>query len=251
MARAALNSTAGGQAIFVSTQWSLLAAAARETTDDTALRAAWDALYQVYCYPVYAFIRRRGQSRAAAQDLTQDFFMHLVEKDTLSRADPSKGRFRTFLLGALEFFLIDAARRENARKRGGGSRTIFLDDPDTAESEYLLASPAWETPERLFEARWAAALLGVVFARLHEEMAQAGKGHLFAALQGYVAGAEDASYQETADKLGCALSTLKSHIHRLRSRYGALLREEVARTVTDPADVEEELRHLRAALRPG
>ena len=251
MGDAALNSTAGGQAVFMSTQWGLLAATAKEAGDDPALRNAWEALYRVYCYPVYAFIRRRGHSRPAAQDLTQDFFVHLVEKGALSRADPSKGRFRTFLLGALEYFLTDAVRRGNARKRGGGCRLVFLDDIDTAEGAYQLASPAWETPERLFDARWAAALLGAVFARLREEMTRAGKEHLFEALQGYVAGAEDASYQETADKLGFPLSALKSHIHRLRGRFGILLREEVARTVADAIDVEEELRHLRAALRPG
>ena len=235
----------------MSTQWGLLAATAKEVSDDSAIRDAWEALYRVYCYPVYAFIRRRGHSRPAAQDLTQDFFVHLIEKGTLGRADPSKGRFRTFLLGSLEYFLVDAARRANACKRGGGSRLVFLDDADTAESEYQLASPAWETPERLFEARWAAALLGVVFVRLREEMTQAGKERLFEALQGYVAGAEDASYQEMAGDLGLSLSALKSHIHRLRGRFGILLREEVARTVADFADVEEELRHLRAALRPG
>ena len=253
MAHAALNSTVGGQAAFASTQWGLLlaAAASKEAGDATSVRDAWEDLYRVYCYPVYAFIRRRGRSRAAAQDLTQDFFVHLVEKDTLSRADPAKGRFRTFLLGALEYFLADAARREGAHKRGGGVRFVFLDDLDTAESEYQLAAPTWQTPERLFDARWAAALLGAVFVRLREEMARGGKAHLFEALKNYVAGAEDASYLETADKLGLTLPALKSHLHRLRIRYGALLREEVARTVSNAADVEEELRHLRAALRAG
>ena len=194
-------------------------------------------------------MRRRGYPRHRAQDLTQDFFVHLLEKGTLGRADPDKGRFRTFLLGALDYFLIDAARRTNAHKRGGGSRFVFLDDPDSAEQQYQLAVPAWETPDRLFDARWAAALLDCVLTRLRAEMAQAGKESLFIALQGYIAGVEDASYQATADTLGMSLSALKSHIHRLRGRYGVLLREEVARTVADPADSEEELRHLRAALR--
>ncbi len=251
MENAALNSTAGGRQGFVSTQWGLLLAAAEahRIEAESPAQNAWAELYRTYCYPVYAFIRRRGHSRPQAQDLTQDFFVHLLERGTLGRADPNKGRFRTFLLGALEYFLIDAARRENAHKRGGTRRFVFLDDPDTAEHQYQLAAPAWETPEKLFDARWAAALLGVVFARLHEEMAQAGKESLFKALQGYVAGAEDASYQETADALGLSLAALKTHIHRLRGRYGALLREEVARTVANPADGEEELRHLRAALR--
>ena len=248
---AALNSTAGGRQGFVSTQWGvLLAAAERDAAGaQPQARDAWAELYRAYCFPVYAFIRRRGHPRPRAQDLTQDFFVHLLEKGTLGRADPGKGRFRTFLLGALEYFLVDAARRENAHKRGGGRTFVFLDDPDAAEAQFQLAAPAWETPEKLFDARWAAALLGVVFARLHAEMAQAGKERLFEALQGYVAGAEDASYQATADAVGLSLAALKSLIHRLRTRYGVLLREEVARTVAIPADGEAELRHLRAALR--
>lgn len=251
MGDAALNSTAGGQAGFVSTQWGLLVAVAqgRRAGAQPRFEAAWAELYRTYCYPVYAFIRRRGHSRPQAQDLTQDFFVHLLEKDTLGRADPHKGRFRTFLLGALGYFLADAARRQGAHKRGGNLRFVFLDDSEGAEHQYQLAAPAWQTPEKLFDARWAAALLGAVFTRLREEMAAAGKEGLFIALQGYVAGVEDSSYQETADALGLSLSALKSQIHRLRSRYGALLREEVTRTVADPADGEEELRHLRAALR--
>ena len=253
MEDAVLNSTAGGQPMFASTQWGLLLAASTGNAGDggtdtaAARKRVWEDLYRIYCYPVYAFIRRRGQPRAAAQDLTQDFFVHLMEKDTLTRADPHKGRFRTFLLGSLEYFLVDAARRQNARKRGGGLGFVFLDD--AAESEYQLAAPAWETPDRLFDARWAAALVGSVFTRLREEMTAAGKGALFDALKNYVAGAEDASYQETADKLRLSLPALKSNIHRLRTRYGTLLREEVARTVVDVAEVDEELRHLRASLR--
>ncbi len=248
---AALNSTAGGRKGFVSTQWGLLLAASEGNRAGAEPHAqnAWAELYRAYCYPVYAFIRRRGHSRPKAQDLTQDFFVHLLEKGTLGRVDAGKGRFRTFLLGALEYFLVDAARRENTHKRGGNRHFVFLDDPDVAEQQFQLAAPGWETPEKLFDARWAAALLGVVFARLREEMTLAGKERLFEALQGYVAGAEDASYQQTADALGLSLAALKSHIHRLRGRYGTLLREEVARTVASPADAEEELHHLRAALR--
>ena len=251
MANEALNSTSGCRPGFVSTRWSLLLAVAERsrTEADHHAQEAWAELYRAYCYPVYAFIRRRGHPRPEAQDLTQDFFVHLLERGTLSRADPHKGRFRTFLLGALEYFLAEAARKAGAHKRGGRCRFVFLDDPDVAEQQYQLTAPAWKTPERLFDARWGAALLDVVFARLREEMTQAGKRSLFEALQSYVAGTEDASYQETADALGLSLSNLKSHIHRLRGRYGALLREEVGRTVADPADAEEELRHLSLAMR--
>ena len=252
MGGVALNSTAGAGAGFASTRWSVLVAAAGDLDGPGGLpaRAAWEDLYRTYCHPVYAFIRRRGRCRADAQDLTQSFFVHLLEKGTLSRADPGKGRFRTFLLGSLELFLAEAARRERAGKRGGGRHFVFLDDPDAAESEYQLTAPAWETPERLFDARWAAALLRRVFSDLRAEMAAAGKAHLFEGLQTYLAGDEAASYQQTADRLGLSLPALKSHVNRLRVRYAARLREEVARTVM-PGEVEDEIRHFCAALRRG
>ncbi len=248
-----LNSTVGGLAGFASTQWGrLLVDSAAQTGDDVgqaAARAAWEHLYRIYCDPVYAFIRRRGRPRPEAQDLTQAFFVHLLETDSLRRADPAKGRFRSFLLGALSHFLVDDARRTGARKRGGGCHFVFLDDAAAAEGDYLLAAPAWETPERLFEARWAAAVVGVAFTRLREEMAAAGKGALYDALSDYIAGEEDAPYQEKADALGLTLPALKSVIHRLRKRYAVRLREEVARTVAEPGDVEAEMRYLRDALR--
>lgn len=252
MAIPALDSAAGGQPRFVSTQWGvLLTAAGAPEGSGGDVRAAWGELYRMYCYPIYAFIRRRGHPRAEAQDLTQDFFVHLLERETLRRVDAAKGRFRSFLLGVLEYFLVDAARRSGARRRGGEAHFLFLDDVEAAEVAYQLAAPAWETPERLFDARWAATLLDTVFARLHAEMAAGGKSDSFAVLKDYVAGGEDASYQQTAARLGLSLPALKSLIHRLRGRYGTLLREEVARTVADPADAEAELRHLRESLRLG
>lgn len=245
-----LNSSAGGQAGFASTQWGLLlAAGGLDDASSKETRDAWESLYGIYCYPVYAFIRRRGHARPKAQDLTQDFFVHLIERGTLGRAERQKGRFRTFLLAALEYFLVDVARRESARKHGGGCRFVFLDDPDSAEREYLLAAPVWQTPERLFEARWATALIGATFVRLRAEMTAAGKGDVFEVLKDYVSGAEDASYQQTADTLGLSLGALKSAIRRLRQRYAELVREEVARTVAGPAEVEAEVGYLRAALR--
>ncbi len=251
---APLNSTAGGNAVFASTQWGQLVEAAEVGGADhnPAGSSAWDAwedLYRDYCYPIYCFIRRRGHARADAQDLTQDFFVHLVEKGTLRRADPQKGRFRTFLLGVLEYFLTDAARRARTRKRGGDRQFVFLDDTETAENEYQLAAPGSQTPAQLFDTRWAAALIDTVFARLREEMAASGKAKLFEALKDYVAGAEDTSYQETAARLALTSAALNSAIHRLRGRYRALLREEVARTVANPGEVEAELAHLCAALR--
>lgn len=243
---AALDSTAAGRPNFLATQWRLVAAASAEDTAEA--RTALEGLYRVYCYPVYAFIRRHGYGRQDAQDLTQEFFVHLLEKGTLGRADPQRGRFRTFLLGTLDHFLAHATERARAQKRGGGCRFVYLDD-DAAETRYQLAAPEGMTAEKLFEARWAAALIEVTSQRLRGELESEGKGQLFKVLQGFLLGAEDASYQQMADTLGLSLGALKTAIHRLRGRYRTLLREEVARTVATPGEVDEELRCLREALR--
>ncbi len=240
---AALESTAVGRPNFLTTQWGLVATASGQGT--TEARAALDGLYRVYCYPVYAFIRRRGYDRQDAQDLTQDFFVYLLEKSALGRADPRRGRFRSFLLGTLDHFLAHAAERARTRKRGGDCQFVYLDD-DTAENRYQLA--ARMTAEKIFEARWAAALIEAALARLRVELQASGKGRLFEAVQNFLLSGENASYQQVADRLGLSLGTIKTAIHRMRSRYRALLREEVGRTVATPAEVEDELRCLRAAL---
>jgi DNA-directed RNA polymerase specialized sigma24 family protein len=240
---ATLDSTAGGRPNFHTNQWGLVVAASAEGAGEA--RAALEELYRLYCYPVYAFIRRRGHGRQDAQDLTQDFFVHLLEKGTLARADPRRGRFRSFLLGALDYFLAHAAERARAGKRGGSCQWVFLDD-EAAENSYQLAAPEGMTAEKIFDARWAAALFEATFARLRGELRSEGKGHLFEALQGFLLGREDASYQQVADTLSLSLGGLKTVIHRLRGRFQALLREEVARMVTKPAEIDEELRYLRA-----
>jgi RNA polymerase sigma factor (sigma-70 family) len=241
---AGLDSRAVGRPNFLTTQWGLVATASVEGTSEA--RTALDGLYRTYCYPVYAFIRRRGYDRPDAQDLTQDFFVYLLEKSALSRADPHRGRFRSFLLGTLDHFLAHAAERARTRKRGGDCQFVYLDD-DMAENRYQLA--ARMTAEKIFEARWAAALIEVALVRLRGELQAAGRGPLFEAVQGFLLSGEDASYQQVADRLGLSLGAVKTAIHRIRHRYRALVREEVARTVATPAEVEDELRCLRAALR--
>jgi DNA-directed RNA polymerase specialized sigma24 family protein len=176
-----LSSTAGGNAHFETTQWGLVAAA---SAGDENGKIALESLYRSYCAPVYSFLRRRGFNRQDAQDLTQDFFLHLLEKETLSRADPQKGKFRTFLLGALNFFIAHFHERAQAQKRGGGSRLIYLDD-QTAEEAYQLADPG-QTPEQIFEARWAATLMERTILGLQSEMEAAGKGKLFDELKGFL-----------------------------------------------------------------
>jgi DNA-directed RNA polymerase specialized sigma24 family protein len=242
---ALLDSTAGGRPKFLTTQWELLVAASSAGAAEA--RAAMEEVYRLYCYPVYAFIRRRGHTRYDAQDLTQDFFVHLLEKGILAQADSHRGRFRNFLLGSLEHFLAHAAERAGAGKRGGGCQWVYLDD-DAAEDRYQLAAPDGMTAEKLFEARWAAALVETTLVRLRCEMESEGKGNLFEALKGFLMGRDDSSYQRVANTLNLSLAALKTAIHRLRGRYRALLREEVARTVATPAEVDEELRYLRAAL---
>jgi RNA polymerase sigma factor (sigma-70 family) len=242
-----LSSTSGASGKFGETRWSHVARAAQENVDSPEVHQAVEELYRAYSQPVYSFIRRRGRSRHDAQDLTQDFFIHLLEKKTLSRADPERGKFRTFLLGALQRFLADKADYANAKKRGGGSRIIFLDD-DTAEQQYQLAAPDSVTAEELFQRRWAASLIGLAMLRLKEDMNTAGKGRLFDALQGMIIGAADAPQQEIADQLGVSVAVVRTTIHRLRSRYRELLREEVLRTVADPKDIETEMKELRTAL---
>jgi DNA-directed RNA polymerase specialized sigma24 family protein len=242
---APLDSTTGGRPDFRTTQWKLVAALSADSAPEA--RAALEELYRLYSYPVYAFIRRRGHRRQDAQDLTQDFFVHLVEKGTLLRADPQRGRFRNYLLGSLQLFLAHAAERAGAGKRGGGCQWVFLDD-DTAEEQYQLAAPEGMTAEKLFEVRWAATLVEATFTRLRGELESEGKGHLFEALQGFLVSPEDASYPQAAGTLSLSIAALKTAIHRLRARYRVLLREEVARTVASAAEVDEELRYLRAAL---
>ena len=247
---AGLDSTAArGWAHFTATRWPQLAVAARGNPGaDPAVRSAQGGFYQGYSLPVYAFIRRRGYGRQDAQDLTQDFFVHLLEKNTLRRADPRKGKFRTFLLGALERFLHDAADRVATQKRGGQHMFLPLDEATFTRGEHLAAAETL-TPDRAFELGWAEALVNSSLERLRAEMSAEGRETVFDQLRDYVLGAEDAAYQETADALGLSLGALKSVIFRLRARYRAILREAVADTLDDPTRVDAELRELSAALR--
>lgn len=242
-----LSSTSGRSGKFGETQWGEIAKAAQEDLHSPDVRDAVECLYRAYSHPVYAFIRRRGRSRHDAQDLTQDFFIHLLEKKTLSRANQERGKFRTFLLGALQRFLADKAEYANAKKRGGGSNMLFLDD-DKAEQQYQLAAPDGVTAEELFQRRWAASLIGLTMLRLKEELSAAGKSRLFQALEGLILGAADSPQQEIADRLGVSASVVRTTIHRLRGRYRELLREEILRTLTDPKDIELEIKELRTIL---
>jgi RNA polymerase sigma factor (sigma-70 family) len=240
-----LSSSAGGGLRFETTQWSVVAAAAGHEEN----RGALQDLYRNYAQPIYAFIRRRGYSRQDAQDLTQDFFLHLLEKNTFTRADRLKGKFRSFLLGALEYFLAHANEKARAEKRGGNATLVFLDD-ENAEVRYQLADPG-QTAEQLFDARWAATLIETTVDRLKAEHEVAGKVELFNHIRGFLIEGEDSSYAEVAERTGLTLGAVRLAIHRLRSRYRELLRAEIARTVVSSGDFDEEVRALRASLQRG
>jgi RNA polymerase sigma-70 factor (ECF subfamily) len=236
--------TDGGQ--FPTTHWGLvLAARDRAAPED---RAALAALCAEYWYPLYAFVRRKGHDPERAADLTQEFFARLLEKDYLQSVDPSKGRFRSFLLAACSHFLANQRDWEAARKRGGGRPPVSIDVRD-AEDRYC-AEPAHDlTAERLFERRWALTLLDDVLDQLGGEFHRTGKGALYDRLKVILVGAQEAvSYAQVGSEIGMTEAAVKKAAQRLRQLYRALLRERIAATVGDPRQVEDEIRELFAIL---
>jgi RNA polymerase sigma-70 factor (ECF subfamily) len=232
--------------VFETTRWSLVLAAADGATPqaDEALAA----LCATYWYPLYAFIRRRGHDPDRAADLTQGFFTRLLEKEDLRSVDPSKGRFRAFLLAACKHFLANEHDRQTAQKRGSGRCPVSIDRRD-AEGRYL-AEPAHDlTPERLFERRWALGLLEQSLDQLGRESRQAGKGELYERLKSILTGAEGVvSYAQVGTGLGMSEAAVKKAAQRLRQRYREILRERIAGTVDDPGEVDDEIRTLFVVL---
>jgi RNA polymerase sigma-70 factor (ECF subfamily) len=227
---------------FAITRWSVVAAAGRN--DTTQARSALEQLCRIYWYPLYAYVRRRGHSPEDAQDLTQEFFARLLENNWVARADRQRGRFRSFLLSAMSHFLSDEWDKARAQKRGGGTAPVPL-QLDTAETRYGHEPADSVTPEQTYERRWALALLEEVLRRLRVEYEKAGRLELFTALNPCLVGERTAlPYAELAAKLGVSEGTVKSAAHRLRQRYRELLRSEIAQTVAEPGEVDEELRHL-------
>ena len=234
-------------AVFTATRWTqvLLARGGKSTE----ARKALGELCQTYWYPLYAFIRRSGYTREDAQDLAQEFFARFLSRDWLSQVDESKGRFRSFLLAALKHFLANELDKARALKRGGPYRIISLDGV-TAETRYQLEPAHLESPDKIFERRWAIQILDKALAALQQEYVQQGKGMVFDSLKDCLAGSrESVPYAELAPQLGVAIGTLKVMVHRFRSRYRELLREEVSLTVAEPTQIEGEMRHLVDVLR--
>jgi RNA polymerase sigma factor (sigma-70 family) len=231
---------------FATTNWSVVLEAGR--TDYIRAAGALEKLCVIYWYPVYAFIRRRGSDEHAAKDLTQAFFAHLLENETLKKVDRQKGKFRSFLLTAATHFLTNEWNKGQALKRGGQHQVISLDDAE-AEELYRHEPAGGLTPEELYDRRWAFTLLNEVLARLKREYAAANKGELFAKLEsGLVDPVNPGAYAEWGQALDMSEGAVRVAAHRLRRRFGELLRNEIGRTVASPAEVDEEIRHLFAAI---
>jgi len=209
--------------------------------------AALGKLCHVYRLPLYYFIRRGGHTPHDAEDLTQDFFEMLIDPDFLRTVDPSKGRFRSFLLAALGNLLSNERRHAKAQKRGGKFTFVSI-DAQSAEQQYLQVPASGLSPEQLFEQQWAIALFGEVLNRLREENVADGKETQFDTIKIFLTGDKQAvSYAELATKLGTTKNALKMAVSRMRKRYRELLREEIAKTVNHPVEIDEELRALRRA----
>ena len=239
------DSIAPGAREFNTTRWSIVLAAQRRT-DSAQVREAMAALCNDYWYPLYAFVRRRGHAAHDAQDLTQAFFADLLERNA-TLADPARGKFRSYLLGALKHFLANEWHRQNAQKRGGGQTIIEWDGLD-AESRYALEPTDQADADALYDRRWAMELLALAMDKLRAEFASKDDGATFDALKGCLSGAETPR-EELATKLGLTEGALKVAVHRLRQRYREVLRAEIVETVNAETDVDEEMRYLARTLR--
>jgi RNA polymerase sigma-70 factor (ECF subfamily) len=232
--------------VFATTHWSVVLAAGQQESPQAA--DALEKLCRTYWYPLYAYVRRRGYGVEDAQDLTQGYLLQLLERRSFSRVDRSKGRFRSFLLAGLNYFLADHRDRATAQKRGGGQPTLSF-DAQAAEQRYRLEPVDNCSPDKLFERSWASALLDQVLARLEQEFREAGKTDLFQRLRPFlVAGTGPETYADAAALSGMTAEAFKKAVQRLRHRYYELFREEIAQTMADPAEVEDEMRHLCAVI---
>jgi RNA polymerase sigma factor (sigma-70 family) len=228
---------------FNTTHWSVVLTAAQADAPESS--AALDQLCHTYWYPLYAFVRRQGHSPEDAQDLTQAFFTHLLRKDFLNGVGPAKGKFRSFLLACLKHFLADAWEKARTPKREGNTPAGRRLDLDQAEERYQLEPRVETNPQSLYERRWALDLLDHVLDRLRHEAVVSGREVVFDQLQDCLLGERlTETYAHLGTRLGLSETAVKVTVHRLRQRYRALLREEIAQTVTHPDEVDEEIRFL-------
>ena len=227
--------------------WTTVKAAGQQ---DGSLQAqlALERLCRTYWYPLYAFLRQQGKSPEDAEDLTQAFFAHLMEKEALKNVLPERGRFRSFLLSSLKNFVTDIWKKEQALKRGGGARLIEL-DAEVAEDRYRYEPVEKLDPEKLFQRRWALTLLDEVVARLENEYTLKNKKELFTRIQPFLFDKKtDVPQSQIAQELGIKEATLNTEVFRLRQRYREILREEIGQTVSTTQDIEGEMREIFAVI---
>ena len=231
---------------FETTHWSIVLAAGSQSTGRS--REALATLCETYWYPLYAYLRRQGHNIEDAEDLTQGFFARVLEKGVLQAANPRRGRFRSFLLRSLKNYVANERDRAQAQKRGGVVPPLPLEF-ETARSRYLREPQDESTPESAFDRRWALTVLDRVRTRLRTDFRQRGKEALFDGLKIYLVGTErQSSCHETAAGLGMSEAAVRVAVHRLRRRFGELLRDEIGQTVTNHQEVEDEIQHLIRAL---
>ncbi|MDQ6859807.1 MAG: sigma-70 family RNA polymerase sigma factor [Verrucomicrobiota bacterium] len=247
-----LGNACGSQADFSTTRWSLILLSSTPQSDEQKQQRALQQLCRTYWRPIFLYTFRRGFSVEDAQDLTQDFFTKILETDWLRNADRARGRFRSLLLKSLKNFLNDAHEKRTARKRGGGMQFVSWDDwMAEAPSQLSISAQTLEEmdPDRLYDLRWAATVVEQALRRLCEECQQRGRLRLYETLSPHLAtDRADMSYAELASALGVEEAAVKRQLHNLRKRYRWLLRDEISRTVADPAEIDDEIRHLCAAL---
>jgi RNA polymerase sigma-70 factor (ECF subfamily) len=238
---------AEGPRVFATTHWSVVLAAGQG--EAVPAQHALETLCRNYWYPIYVYVRRKGYRPDDAQDLTQEFFAQLISKEHLRSADREKGKFRTFLLAVLEHFLAREWNRAHRQKRGGQFTFLSLDQ-QRPEERYSIEPADDDTPERIFLRQWARTVLKQTMTALESESEAAGKGALFREVRGLLAGEGDsAGYAPIGQRLNMAEGTVRVAVHRLRQRYGELLRNEIAQTVNEPQEIDEEMRYLLSALR--
>ena len=240
------NNDLRGDRRFATTHWSVVIAAGKGS--DITARQALATLCEDYWYPLYAYTRRRGYQPAEAQDLTQGFFLHLLEKGALQAAVPTRGRFRSFLLSSLHHYISNQWRHDQTQKQGGGCRILSLDLED-GERRYHLEPADEMTPEKIYERRWAMTLLNKAVEALRDRYARSDKLQIFDALKVYLGGQDDTvPYRDLAQQLGTTEGAVKVAVHRLRQRCRDCLRRTIAQTVADEEEIDEELRCLMQAI---
>lgn len=233
---------------FLTTHWSVVRQAGESGSPQAT--QALETLCRSYWYPLYAYVRRNGHNPHDAQDLTQEFFARLLERNYLQLADRTQGRFRTFLLTSLKHFLINDWKKQSREKRGGGQKVLSLDE--TAETRFAAEPMTAQPPDSLYDRGWAAVLLDRAFSALRAEFEKSSKLDLFERLKVFVWGEKSAlSYAAMGEQMGMTENAVKVTVHRMRQRYGELLRAEVAETVESPDGINEELRYLVSIIREG